>query len=190
MKHPVFGEIVWVEDRWCGWVQVAFFADFNMDARRLLAERLGKFDPRVRSDEAKQGEVELSVDTPEGDEPSSSQERAFLQFLENQQSICAAVIDAIFDEYQSDLEFWRTGDNLIDELMVPSLQSPDGLKRLLRLLRVKVLAVARDGCAFIGFSFDCTWDEEHGVGVLVHGTRVVKIGDYSVASKGPSTGAV
>jgi len=29
---------------------------------------------------------------------------------------------------------------------------------------------------YAGFEFGCTWDEEYGLGVLMHGTRTVEIG--------------
>jgi hypothetical protein len=42
---------------------------------------------------------------------------------------------------------------------------------------VHVLQLLKDGVPYVGFEFGCRWDEEHGLGVLLHGTRVVEIGD-------------
>ena len=41
---------------------------------------------------------------------------------------------------------------------------------------VHVLSIAKDGHAYIGFEMGCTWDEEHGVGVMTHMGRVVGVG--------------
>jgi hypothetical protein len=44
---------------------------------------------------------------------------------------------------------------------------------LIGLSNVHILSVARDG---IGLQFGCTWDEEHGLGVMTHRDRVVQVG--------------
>jgi hypothetical protein len=34
---------------------------------------------------------------------------------------------------------------------------------------------------YIGYELGCTWEEEHGLGVMMHGTRLVAIGDADTA---------
>jgi hypothetical protein len=34
---------------------------------------------------------------------------------------------------------------------------------------------------YIGYELGCTWDEEHGLGVMMHGTRLVAIGQADAA---------
>jgi hypothetical protein len=46
---------------------------------------------------------------------------------------------------------------------------------------VNVHQVQKDGIPYVGFEFACTWDEEHGLGVLMHGTRTVEIGGADTA---------
>ena len=29
---------------------------------------------------------------------------------------------------------------------------------------------------YVGYEFGCEWEDEHGLGVLMHGTRVVDVG--------------
>lgn len=29
---------------------------------------------------------------------------------------------------------------------------------------------------YIGYEFGCEWEEEHGLGVLMHGTKVIEVG--------------
>jgi hypothetical protein len=41
--------------------------------------------------------------------------------------------------------------------------------------------VQKDGIPYAGFEFGCTWDDEHGLGVLMHGTRAVDIGGADTA---------
>ena len=123
---------------------------------------------------------------PEGNPPSSAQERAFVQFLENQELVCTTVVKAIFDYYRREREMWCTGHAASDETLVPEVQSPDDLKRLIRLHTLRVLDLSKDGCSLIGFTFHCCWDNEHGLGVLVHGTGVVQVGENDITWNGPS----
>jgi hypothetical protein len=38
------------------------------------------------------------------------------------------------------------------------------------------MADEKDGYAYIGFELGCTWDEEHGDGVMMQKDRVIEIG--------------
>ena len=49
------------------------------------------------------------------------------------------------------------------------------------LSNVHVLRVARDGIAYVGFEFGCAWEEEHGLGVMMHRDRVVAAGGADVS---------
>lgn len=40
---------------------------------------------------------------------------------------------------------------------------------------------AADGLAYIGLQLGCDWDDEHGLGIVLHGTRVVEIGEADIA---------
>jgi hypothetical protein len=188
MKHPLFGKIVWSGDRWKGRVRIPFFCDFDTIASAELAEECGEFDTNESSvDRHKQGDFKLWIETPDGEKasPSSAQEHAFVQFQGDQPSICAMVLGAIHDLYQSDCAFWRTGDNPFSRIAVPPIDSPDGLKRLIRLSGFHLLHQSREGCALVGFSFNCSWDIEHGLGVVVHGTRLIQIADNAITWDGP-----
>jgi hypothetical protein len=41
--------------------------------------------------------------------------------------------------------------------------------------------VTRGRLPYIGFSFHCDWDREHGVGVMMHGRRAVDVGGADTA---------
>ena len=191
MDHPVFGAIRRSEaqgEGWIGAVEVNSFSGFDDAVSASFAQKFGGRDYSETEDQGyKQERFPLVVTCPEGDQPSPPQERAFLQFLEDQEPICAKVVDAIFDRYRREREMWRTGDEAADEIVVPDVRSPDDLKRLIRLQELRVLASSKDGCSLIGFCFHCCWDIEHGLGVLVHGTRVVEVGENDITWGGPST---
>jgi hypothetical protein len=41
--------------------------------------------------------------------------------------------------------------------------------------------IKRADLPYLGFELGCTWDEEHGLGVLMHGTRAVAVGGSDTA---------
>jgi hypothetical protein len=64
---------------------------------------------------------------------------------------------------------------------MPVVKESRQLKKLMELGGVHVLNLARDGKAYVGFSFACSWDDEHGLGVLTHGERIVLVGEADVS---------
>jgi Leucine-rich repeat (LRR) protein len=185
MKHSVFGKIEWDDlGRWAGRVQLDFFAGYDTVAAALSAERQGVADwLRPRDNRYQQGDFELCLINFERGEPSSSQEKAFLHFLKTRDTICNAVVSVIFDYYQTNWGFWR--GEYGDALLIPELQSRDDLKRVIRFGTLYVLDDPAKGAAVIGYCFDCSWDAEHGLGVLVRGGRVIELGENDITWNGP-----
>ena len=58
----------------------------------------------------------------------------------------------------------------------PTITNEDDLKRNVGLYAVNIHQVNSDGVPYVGFEFGCEWDDEHGAGVLMHGTEVVDVG--------------
>jgi hypothetical protein len=55
------------------------------------------------------------------------------------------------------------------------------LRKNVDLRSLKFHDVESGALPYIGFELGCSWDDEHGLGVLMHGTRVVKIGQADTA---------
>lgn len=51
----------------------------------------------------------------------------------------------------------------------------------LELAAVLIHQVEKDEVAYVGYQFRCAWDKEHGVGVMMHGERVVAVGGADTA---------
>jgi hypothetical protein len=134
------------------------------------------------SDKPSTGDVHVSVAIPGDDDepetpppPTVEQAKAYQHLKDNQDAIAAAVLQAIAKEYPTLQESYGYEDDEAEELM-PDITKPEDLRNLIGLGIVHVLAAAKKGAAYVGFEFGCTWDEEHGLGVLTHGTRVVAVG--------------
>jgi hypothetical protein len=83
-----------------------------------------------------------------------------------------AIVAAIFEGYPARRED-LLGQGFVDEAEMPALERPEQLKSFIGLSTVHVLRVALDDAAYVGFELGCTWDEEHGLGVMTHLGRIV-----------------
>lgn len=131
------------------------------------------------------GSVSLTVDSPDraGALPTPEQAAAFRHLVKHQQETRDAILQAVFDGYPDEQEAcgWEGADAA--ERM-PDLQKPEGLRALIGLSTVYLLAVAKDGLAYVSFEFRCRWDQEHGLGAMTHTGRVVKVGYADTALSG------
>lgn len=117
------------------------------------------------------------VFAPEGRDasPLTARELALVSwFLENEASVSDAAKNAIFQKYSELQESYDYPPDDKAELM-PDISSAEDLRRLIGLYAVNIHQIEKGGLPYIGLEFDCTWDEEHGLGVLMHGTRPVEV---------------
>ena len=171
--------------------------DFAFDGHfwtaRLRLESWEGFQARggpygsLSSAQPSEGEVDL-VFAPEGRrkielQPPSADETALVQwFLDREPAVSAAVLAAVSDAYPCLRAEWATALEATElaECM-PEITGSEELKTLIGLHAVYVHIIDKDAIPYIGFEFGCTWDGEHGLGVLMHGTRLVRIGGADVA---------
>lgn len=127
------------------------------------------------------GEVDL-VFAPEGrgDAPLSPVDLAQVQWLLDHE-------EAAFTSLTGALIRWcRTHGELTiveDDVEAPvDVRSARDLRDLIGLTTVYVHGITIDDEPYVGFELGCLWDEEHGLGVLLCGTRVVRVGGADTAS--------
>jgi hypothetical protein len=53
------------------------------------------------------------------------------------------------------------------------------------LSTVHILNDGKDGLAYVGFELGCTWEEEHGLGVMSLGDRIIEVGSAEDAFSKP-----
>jgi hypothetical protein len=115
--------------------------------------------------------------------PTPEQTRAFQYLMKHQVAVRDHVLGAILSEYQSTREsIVASLDAKEAEDQMPEIDSLEQLRPLIGELHVHVLPTAKGGVAYVGYDFGCTWDAEHGIGVMTHRDRVVDVGDGAAAS--------
>ena len=61
------------------------------------------------------------------------------------------------------------------EELVRRIDSESGIGETLSLGAVQLQARSRDEVGYLGLHFNATWSDDHGVGVILHGQRIVTI---------------
>ncbi|WP_333776974.1 DUF6985 domain-containing protein [Streptomyces sp. IBSBF 3136] len=69
----------------------------------------------------------------------------------------------------------------LDPEDLPALDRAEELKSLISIKSIYVHQASKDGKPYVGFEGTCPWDEEHGLGALVHDTRIVEVGGADTA---------
>jgi hypothetical protein len=114
------------------------------------------------------------------DEITDIHENGYRYLLDNQVDILRIVIDEIYSHYAR----WQEEYGYDEEekrLIMPNMNDKQGLREILKPIRIFILDIESGGLPYIGIEFQCSWDEEHGLGVMFHENRVVEIGGADTA---------
>jgi hypothetical protein len=170
---PPFPPLRWDGYFWTGRIVLRSWQGFQ--------SRSGAYAARS-STKAADGTARLSVALPAGvagRPPAVEQADALRYLLEHEEAIRDTLVAAIFAEYPGIRER-LLGEGLADGPDLPALERPEQLRSHIGLSTVHVLPVVKDDAAYIGFEFGCTWDEEHGLGVMTHQGRIVELPDMGI----------
>ncbi|WP_323772036.1 DUF6985 domain-containing protein [Antarctobacter sp.] len=122
---------------------------------------------------------------PEGRDnaPLSAEELALVQWVSDNYAMQTPIIlAAIFEAYPKfRRQFFEDHDIEENEEDLPLVTSAEGLARVMVLTDVFVPQISKDSVPYVGYQFSCEWDKEHGLGVLMHGSRLVEIGGADTA---------
>ena len=89
---------------------------------------------------------------------------------DNQDAIYQQLINIVRADYDETFKLYGEDEE------IPEVQNNDELLELLMPLHATIHETTKDGINYVGFGFDCSWQEEHGIGVLMYKDRVVQHG--------------
>lgn len=115
----------------------------------------------------------------EGDDfekPMPFQQKALNYFFENEEKVLNAVCEGVIQYTPQIRERYKVLPDF------PELKTIDDVKKNIVVETIHVLGDEKDGVGYLGFNYDCTWDDEHGMGVLMHKDRCVDAGEVEIAS--------
>ena len=113
--------------------------------------------------------------------PSEAQKHALTFQLEHGQDVFAAVLTALQPYYTEMRPRYQSFLGADAKALMPAIQSKEDLKKLIDLRHVHIHPWIKDGVGYVGLQFGCTWDREHGFGVMMHRDRVVSVGSADVS---------
>ena len=109
-------------------------------------------------------------------QPPSKEQIAGYQLLKDDgPRITENVLAALLKDYTQLRKRWLKQDpDLESEL--PAISTTKEMRKHVGVGIVHVHDIAKSGHAYIGLELGCTWDEEHGAGVILHKSRVIAAG--------------
>lgn len=105
---------------------------------------------------------------------------AYNYLMEFQENVQEQILAALMIEYKN-LQAMYGYDEEEAAALMPDVNDIQQFKKLIGLSAVHLLNVSKDDIAYVGYEFGCTWDDEHGLGVMTHKNRIIEIGDASTA---------
>ncbi|WP_165750563.1 DUF6985 domain-containing protein [Cellulophaga sp. Z1A5H] len=99
---------------------------------------------------------------------SQSQFNAIKFLKENSEQVRDSLLNGLLADYPNAKEIY--------EDLIPEINTTVDYKNNLGVAFLHVMDSEKNNHAYIGFELGCSWDDEHGVGVMMHKDRVVKIG--------------
>lgn len=107
---------------------------------------------------------------------------AYLDAVRREAEIQTAVLHSLLTEtYPAYRQIYREIAPELAATVVPEISGSDDLKPLLSLAAVYLHSTGRNGTAYCGYEFRCSWDEEHHFGMLMSGCEIVESGGADVA---------
>lgn len=131
-------------------------------------------------DFAEPGEVPVALENDDGsgDAPNSAMLETARWLIANDDVVERAIIKTIV----ADLPRLRRIESQVtggDSLPLPEQWEEPTVRPLIRLLNI-VIHDVRGQLPYFGVELACTWEGEHGYGIMFHGTEVVETGGGDV----------
>jgi len=177
LRYPPFPPLTWKDgDWWEGNTRWAAWAGF--------LSRNGVYGAKD-SDAPADGDALLNLTPPDPETsrlPSRAQCRAYSYQQEHGEEVVDSVLMALgtyYRELRPKLEAHHDPETL--GRIMPPIAEPTDFRRLIGLSQIHIHPWQKEAMSYVGLEFGCAWDEEHGFGAMLHGSRVVAIGSADVS---------
>ncbi len=157
--------------------------DFKFNAFKGLQSRRGAYtslDNKSISD----GTVKVSIleESNHQTTPAPAQIRAINYLIENSENLRKSLFTALKKEYPRLKKIHNYhNENEYSRSSFPDIESLEDFSKVFGVGNVFVLTPEKEGISYIGLECGCTWDEEHGLGFILHKDRLINIGGADIA---------
>lgn len=172
---PIFPSFAWDNYSWVTSASLPAWSGFQIrQGPYCTVSEVGRSNGTVRIVFAPEGRGEAAL---------SGREIEMVRWvIDHQVEVHDAMLQMLFEQYPKiteEVRDWLEEDEAIS--IAPTLQSPDQLKEIVGIVSIFVHCIEADGIPFVGVELGCTWDSEHGVGILLHGPKPLEIGGADTA---------
>ncbi|GGB21113.1 DUF6985 domain-containing protein [Agarivorans gilvus] len=174
MSNPINPNFQWNEFSWQADVKLPAWSGFQERNRPYGA---------ISSDEPSNGTIKI-VFAPEGrgDESLNSTEMELINwFISHQRQVIESITNTLFSNYAaikgSCIE--ESGEEMAEYF--PEVKDVSDIKSVVGIISVNIHQVSKDNIPYIGVEMGCNWEEEHGMGFLLHGNKIVEAGGADTA---------
>lgn len=126
--------------------------------------------------------VELLINSKNEEpvKPCSSQKNVWKEFIEKYPGIYQKILNAVFN-YYNELrpKYIQMGSSWAK--LMPAIENKNTLENWFTLNSITISWPYDSTDVKLGLSYSCTWDEEHGLGVVVAGNEILKVGGADCA---------
>lgn len=112
-----------------------------------------------------------------------AQKNAFDYVNKNQKKVLDALYLKIFEEYPKLMIDWH-GEAAYSKNDFPKILTIEDVSTRVSLDDLYLHDEELDGFAYYGFAGECSWDPEHGFGMLMYKDEIIKFGDNPMAFSG------
>lgn len=112
--------------------------------------------------------------------PTKAQQNGLAYLQENQEIILTNLHNELLKKYPELQKIYNYSEENKQDFM-PDLNNIQGFADLLSPINFYVTAVVKEDYPYIGFGFSCSWDGEHGLGIMTHKDRIVEIAGADMA---------
>lgn len=114
------------------------------------------------------------------DKPTLEQQNGLDYLQENQKAVLENILNELLRQYPGLQENYSySEEDKID--FMPDVKDIQGFADLLSPTCFYVTSAIKEDYPYIGFGFSCSWDSEHGLGVMTHKDRIIEIGGADTA---------
>ena len=99
---------------------------------------------------------------------SQAQYESIQYLTKNSEIVRDSLLTSLLKDYPNTKEIY--------EDLMPEIRSIEDYKEHIGLSFLHLMDSEKDGFAYYGFELGCSWDDEHGVGVMMYKDRVIAVG--------------
>lgn len=154
--------------------------NYSFDGRWSFKLDLNEFKQLTYENEGAEVDIEIRDFLDDEIEPSEQQVNTINYIIQHQDSIVKKMLETIWLKWaEIDQDY-----SIEDYEDFPKISMKEDLRKVFNIHTIYIQALYKEDYAYFGLEGSCMWDEEHGIGFLLHKSRLVAFGDAEEADAG------